>query len=436
MRMPRVLVYPRSQLAPALALVACLLIQGDRVQADDELTPGRLLDEAFELAKTVSPLDQRALAVADVGLAMVPVNRESAKQVLAEAGFIATTVPGRFSRALAMQAVARRIAEVEGEQEWADSVFGEAVGLKEEIPAPGQVSLLLTEVALARAETAPEAARGLLQEAAEQARLVPEVTARVAALRDVSSAYAGLDAEAADALFDEALGAAEQVPEGAERDLVLADLAGFIAKRDLQQAVEVTGTIADDAARSQALRAIVLVIPAEEAAKAHELAMSIPEVPTRAAALRDLALAVGRLQPDVARAAAEDASEVAGVLPDDDVGHEARAAAAAAWAASDVDRALTEAQAIADDYYADLARSHIALFLADADPDRALDIMSQIERNVLRSDPLCAVLTSVAKKNAKRAYQLASDILSRGHRVEALLAIAAQLPRAPDAGGA
>lgn len=436
MRAPHVLAPRNARLASVLALAVCLLDQAGRTQADEELTRVRLLEEAFVLAKTVSPLDQRALAVADVGLATVPVDREQAETVLAEAGFIATTIPGQFSRALAMQAVARRIAQVDGQQGWADRVFGEAVSLKEDIPAPGQVSLLLTQVALGRAASDPEAARGLLAEAAGQARLVPEVNARVAALRDVSSAYGELDPEAADALFGEALSTAEELPAGAERDLVLAELAGLIAQRDLQQAVEVTGTVNDVAARSQALRGIVLVIPVEEAAKARELALSIPDVPTRVVTVRDFALTVGRSAPDVVRAAVEHASEVAGALPDDDLGHEARADAAAAWAPLDVDRALTEAKAIADDYYGDLARRRIALFLADTDPDRALGVAEQIERSVLRSDPLCAVLAGVAKQDPKRAYQLVSDILSRQHRVEALLTIAAQLPPGSAAGGA
>jgi hypothetical protein len=94
----------------------------------------------------------------------------------------------------------------------------------------------------------------------------------------------------------------------------------------------------------------------------------------------------------------------------------------------DADRGLAEAGKVEDPYFADQARGRIALYLAPRDPKRALTIAQAIERSVLQADPLAACIPGLAARNPAKAYEAASQILSRRARAEALLAIALALP--------
>ncbi|HJN17770.1 MAG TPA: hypothetical protein QGH10_19885 [Armatimonadota bacterium] len=418
--------------AIALCLTAFVLSAG--AQAKRELTRESVLEEAWELAQLLPSLDQRAVIMADVAIAMRETNPIAAEDNLAEAAVMATNVRTELGRALALQAVARRLVLVD--PKWGSDIFTEATVLADRLTQPGegrkaypaQASLVYIEIALGRAEEDVETAKGLLGRAAEQARAIAdsEATFRIAALRDVSEAYAGIDDDAAQALFDEALAGAHALEDPVDRDLSLADLAGFIAKRSLQQAISVAGSIADPAAKSQALRDVALEIPPADAAMALELALSIPDAPAQVSTLTDIAL--GGAPEDVAAQAAQQAGDFAATLEKDDTGLEARAAAAVAWAATDVDKALEQTKRIDDEYFAANARSRIATYLAPRDTAKALEVLETIERGVARVEPLRAIVDALAEIDAPKAYKLATEIRSRRFRVEAFLTIAEALP--------
>ena len=412
---------------------ACLAI-GVSAARGDGLTRASLLEEAWKLAQQVPSLDQRAVLMADVAAAHQGVNPGLAGDYLAEAGFVATTVPTELGRALALQAVARRIAPIDAK--WAADLFDEAVALANRMaeetddrkPVPAQAGMVLIEVARGRAESDPEVAADLLDRATIQARAIPdvEVVYRIAALRDVSEAYGEMGSEQAQVLFDEALAEAAALEDPVKRDLSLADLAGFIAKQSLQQAIAVAGSIVDPAARSQALRDVALRIPGPDAALALELVQSIPDAPAKVSTLTDIAL--GGAPADVAAVAAERAEAIAEGMEQDDTGLEARVSAAAAWAATNVDKALSAAKEIGDEYFAANARGRIATYLAPVDPAKAEQVLTTIERGVVRVAPLRALVDVVAKEDPQKAYELAGEIRSRRFRVEAFLTIAANLP--------
>ena len=401
--------------------------------------------QAWRMAERL-PLDQQGIVKADIALVVRGWDPEDGYKKLEHAGFATTQVPADFDRALATQAVGRRVWDVD--EKWARGMFENAESIAAELPEgwAAQRSLVYTEVADAWLPHDPEQTARLLKLAAEQARAVPadQPDTRIAALRDVSEAYRGVDPDAAQALFGEALAAALKLPGLASnnhelteeqraqqqvlRDLVLAGLAGSIAQRSLQQAIEVTGTIVDEGARSQALREVALNIPPAEAAMALELASSITEAPTRVRTLADLGLSLSLDAPEAARNAAEAATAGAAELEADDTGNEARAQAAECWAFLDVDRGLELAADIKDEYYGEQARGRIALHLADVDSERALSILESLERSVVTADPLLVIATSLAEKDPMRAFELVGRIRSYRARIEAYIAIAPHLP--------
>jgi hypothetical protein len=413
--------------------IALALLSRAVLAAEGDVTRASVLQEALKVARTIPSLEQRATAMAEIGIAIAAEDPALAQAVLAEAKATAVLVPSQIGQALALIAVARRVRTLDPKA--ADAILSQAAAATERMPFPAQRSLVLAQLALAKPDAAHDEATALLAKAAEQARSVPESPARIAALRDVSAAYAPLDPAAAVTLCDEALKTAKEQPAGVESDLALADLAGFIARRDLEQAVATAGLVTDAGAKSEALRGLALAAAPQDPARALQFALNIPDAPGRVATLADLALAVCRAAPDVARAAADKAAAAAQSLPADDTGNEARANAAAARAATDVDEGLAAARKVADPYFVDLALSRIALLLARSNPDRALGITEEIQREVLRGDPLCALVAGLAERDPRRAYELAGRIRARDRRVGALLALTARLPASVRAGG-
>jgi hypothetical protein len=410
---------------PGTHVALLLLALAAGAQEAKPLTRAGVLAEATKVAAMIPSTDARAVVTADIALELRKDDPAKGEALLAEAAFAATTEPYNFERALALQAVARRVQTVD--PQWAADMLLEATKLVEEIEFPNQRSLVLMQIGTAKAAANAEDARGLLEEAVVQARDIQEPQARVAALRDLSAAFAAVDEATAQALFDEAMQAAEGLPPGAERDLSLADLAGFITQRSVQQAVQLIDTIAEPAAKSQALHEAVLAFPLSEAEPARELARSIPDEFTRIGTLADLALRVAETNPETARQAAEEAGTLAAALADPDMRNESQAAAAAAWAGLDADRALADAGRIADTYFADVARSRIALYLVPRAPQRALEIARSIERGVLQAEPLAALVPQLAATDPAQAYALASEIRTRRAWAEALLAVATRL---------
>ena len=427
---PRLILRERLSTLALAAGVCLVLARGASTQA--ALTRLDVLHRAYEIAKTIPSADQQAATLADVGLALRELDPEKSTQALNEAVFTAASNPSQVGQALAQQAVARRLQQVDPQR--AEGLFQSAIRTADQLHHPAQKALIYTEVACSRAGAAKDAALDLMAKAAEQARAVPELGARVGTLQDVSKAYEPLDPATADALFREAVKVAQGAPPGPERDLALAELVGFIARRSIQEAVQVAGGIADPAAKSEALTELVRAIAPREPPQALELALSAPDPATRIAALADLSLAVGASAPEIARTAAAKAAEAANALPEDDAGHEARAAAAVARAPVDLTEALAAARKIGDPYFVDTALSRIALFLVPSNLDRALSVTLEIERGVLQSDPLCAVIDRLAERDPKQAYDLSAKIRARDKRVQALLTIASHLPEKPGAG--
>ncbi|MGQ9731192.1 MAG: hypothetical protein ACUVX8_07935 [Candidatus Zipacnadales bacterium] len=398
------------------------------------------------MAEAIDEPDQRAPVMADVALAMAPIDREKAYELFAHAEHAAILMPTELGQCMARLAVGRRLLQFD--EAWAVQEFEQARVLAGEVRFPSQRCLALTEIARAQATVKPEMAAALLDEATIQARMVPdeELPARIAALRDISEVYRQLNPRTAQELFDEALSTAQGIADSLDRELALADLAGFIAQHSVQQALMVIDTITEPALKSQALQDAVLVIPLEEASIAKELALTIPDIPSRIETLSRLAMSVAEVNAEVARTAAEEATKLAeglpaNVLPSPDQGeieidetsaadtrNEALALAAAAWGSLDVDRALAAASNVPDEYYAAVARSSIAACLAHRDPERALTIALEVDRSVLRTPAIVAVLQVLATKDPVRTYSLVSEVRSRRGRVEVLLAVAANLP--------
>jgi hypothetical protein len=319
---------------------------------------------------------------------------------------------------------------------------------------------------------------------------------RVFALSQVAQALAITDPSRSRLLAVRALKLARAVAGKFDRDLALLNAALAFARIDPATAVKVAKSIGNPGSRAGALESVTEVILRTDPQKALQIAMSIEDNFYRAIALMEVSRALSRTQPSRSKALVERvledapgikdrylregilgqvatelvrtdparATEVASRIqkPEDRATILCELAAALAKERPAESRQLIEdavaaARGIGDEYYRDVAYSHIAGALASVYPERALAVwgmihtpserdapLARIFRNLQRVDPtgaaakaeqlkdaharavaLIAITEQLAWTDADRALELARSVADEPSRVEALCYVAA-----------
>jgi hypothetical protein len=407
-----------------LLSVGCGSSSSAQTDGQDEVT--ETTGAATEVADKQERAIARAWAMAQVAMDWNAIDPAGAQQAIADSVRAAEEAASGGDEQRRIAADLREKAT-----DWAPVDWRSAIALAERIERNASRAWMLRAIAGELADTQPAEATSLLTSALEITADNPLPQYRAEDESTVAVQLAGLDA-------DRALVVAAAIADPAARARALREISAQFADTDpelaattLADAVTAAKEISDPNDRAWALRESALA-PAADVAQARQLlddaaeaADQIEDVVPQAFAQSDIAVAWAALDLDEAMTIAE------GITPDYPearvaalVGIAERIAASnPAGASSTLEQALEENERALDKYESGQAVNAIVADMALLDKDRAVEIARGIEDPYLQADALRSVALAAADASVDNALALAAEIKPTFIRVQVLTAI-------------
>ncbi len=389
--------------------------------------PGRLFNEATQIARSIPDVHDREEAIARIAEA-----RARARDYQAASGLLRTITDGDL-RNEAMENIALISA-------YADR-FAEALRFARTLQDPGRKAQTLGRVAREQARA------GDFDGAQRTAREVTPIDAKVLTLAFLSeiAARAGRP-EVARSTMDEALAALGQIPAGALKDTMATIVAAARARAaDFAGALEVVRMIGVIEARAGALVEIAAVaVSANARTAANDVAEALAAIARNGVSQSDrvrLLVEAAQLKVRVgdtggADALVREASEAVPRIDGEAERNDGAARVAAALVRADATAALAYARAIPDRAGRDQAIAAVANALAlTGRASEALAMLSEIGEAPFRDDALRRAVLALAGSNIQQALD-AAERASPGLRNAIYVAIVEARSSANDPGSA
>ncbi len=379
-----------------------------------------VLERAAEAAACVPDCQSRAVALAEVAALYAQVHDSRARTLFADAKYACSLADDPFIAIVAERGVMARWALLDRDKalERFERLLDAARGLR----YAAQRSLACRELGRSLIPLDPEMARQAFAAAREYASVLESPLFAAASLRDLAVSIAPLDQPLADEIMQQASDLLDAMPLAeAGQNLACAELAAAWAIWDLPAALAEADKLLG-AERDYALLAIVRALTPLDCSQALQLANEVTADAQRAVAI---ALCAAQLPPQQAGVAAALARQAL-ILGADLQGQEyfELQTLCAAALASDVDAALAVVAQLHDpDAHAE-ALGAVAVKIACCQPDRALQILSDIEILPARDAATYRVVQELAAADIVRAYQLVDDLRSQRRRAFALIELA------------
>ncbi|MEN6403225.1 MAG: hypothetical protein ABFD94_14905 [Armatimonadia bacterium] len=384
--------------------------------------PAALVEEAHKEAMKLREPEQRAIALADIAVTWHRLGDARAIATLAEASEAASQVEEVVARPLTWRGLAVRAREVAPEQ--VSQLTERAVEAAGKLPYAAHRAMVLREIA--RAVDDPARARELFAQAATASREIAAPVFRAAALRDLAGAMAATDPAGAAAMFKEAADAVVAVPDTDETaGLARQELVTAWSLVDVEQAMREAAVITDERLREVAYRRMCQALSEANPDAAMQVVTKLKDPGQRALAMAAIAAHLPASQAEMAAAMARAALGLGADLPSEERGR-LEADVAVAMASVDPPGALAMLTKVDDQEAAGRAVGRIALLLAPTQPRQASQLLAAVEDFEVREDYQAQLAPVVAKTDTASGLELARGLLSRRHKVRALLAIAEQ----------
>lgn len=375
-----------------------------------ELEAGRLRDPA-----------QQALALADVAIARQRQGDAGWEKLWARALAGAEGVTEPLPACLLWSSL--------GVRQWplspgtARLMFDRALEMANELPYAAHKSLALREIGRALIGLDDELARAAFDQSAQAARTIATPLFQAAALRDLAAVTARLDPARAGLLFAEAAGLLPPADPDEAVQLARGELAVVWARYDLPAALDAADLLSDPRLLEICLRRMCADLATANPDGALTVIARIKDPVERPLALASLGAALAATQPEVAAGMARAALADVDKLPAEER-QLLQAEAAVALAPQGMPEALALLQQVEDEKIVGEALRRMTIWLADARPEEALQVLESVEDWEAREQALIQILPALARHNMPRASALSMDLLSRRERVQALLVLA------------
>ena len=403
--------------------VVVILIVGAVAVSLAQTQPAALVEQARKEALKLREPEQRAIALADVAVTWHRLGEPQAVTTLAEASETAAQVEEVVARPLTWRGLAIRAREVAPEQ--ANQFAERAIEAAEKLPYAAHRAMVLREIGRTVAD--PARAKELFAQAAKAAREISAPVFRAAALRDLAGAMAATDPAGAVAFFKEAADAVVAIPDTDETaGLAQQELVTAWSLVDVEQALQEASGIADERLRQVAYRRMCQALSEASPDAAMRVVPRLTDPGQRALAMAAIAASLPASQAEMAAAMARAALGLGAQLPAEDQAR-LEADVAVAMAAVDAPGALAMLTKVDDEEVAGRALGRIALMLAPSQSRQASQLLAAVEDFEVRENYQAQLAPVVAKTDLAAGIELADGLLSRRHKVRALLAIAEQL---------
>jgi tetratricopeptide (TPR) repeat protein len=385
-----------------LAIVGLCLCQ----HVGNDRNGRHVLERAREVARSMTGPEQRSKALVDAaGLLIQAGDIAMAEPFVDDAIASAHEIPFVQPRSQMVGAIAVALAEA---QQWDQSLL-----MTRSIEHVQERAHAQREVAAVLIQTGDrEAARGLLDEASEAARLVEDDWERANALQDIASGLteAG-DLEAAQALLGEAITAAHVVEDTWERDEILIHVAAELAAaRQSDEALSVAHALGKTQQNDALVDIAVMLAHAQQYEYALTIARSIDDTWDQARAFTKIAAAqIEARDTEAAERLLDEAATIAHSIDDVELKDDAfrrvavRLAQAGLWS-----HALTITQSIEMvEEQADALRAIVVRLIESQQWAHAETVSQYIQDTKLRAH----ALTMIAAARIKAGNAEAASIL-------------------------
>lgn len=382
-----------------------------------------LVEQARQEALKLRDPEQRAIALADIAVTWHRLGNERAVPALAEASESAALVEDVVARPMTWRGLAIRAREVAPEQ--AKQLTDRAIEAAGKLPYAAHRAMVLREIGRTVEDAAQ--AKELFAQAATASREIAAPVFRAAALRDLAGVMSATDQVGAAAMFKEAAEAVVAVPNTDETaGLAQQELVTAWSLVDVEQAMQEAAAIADERLREVAYRRMCQALSEVNPDAAMRVVTKLTDPGQRALAMAAIAANLPPSQAEMAAAMARAALGLGAQLPSEERGR-LEADVAVAMAAVDAPGALAMLTKVDDEEAAGRAVGRIALLLAPSQPRQASQLLAAVDDFEVRETYQSRLAPLVAKSDLPAGIELAQGLLSRRHKVRALLDIAEQI---------